>query len=151
MIRILNQKAIETLDKLLALPEDQFRAKMDAIQPSDLSEILQESGAIEVIMSKENRDPYLDEDHLYNKYESMKMANERNMDEKHKAQKALHDMAMEMQAIKWFTEGQNPTGSTGICEGPTFGYGKLDDNGYWEFQLPGWFVESDLFTNRFNR
>jgi hypothetical protein len=35
------------------------------------------------------REPYIDEDHLYRKYESMKMANERNMKEKHEAQAAL--------------------------------------------------------------
>lgn len=34
---------------------------------------------------KSNRDPYIDEDHLYHKYEMMKMANERNMKEKHQA------------------------------------------------------------------
>ena len=41
----------------------------------------------------------------------------------------------ELHALKMFAEGKKPAFSTGICESLTCGYGKLDDNGYWEFPL----------------
>ena len=31
--------------------------------------------------------------------------------------------------------GVKPKVSTGICGGITYGYGKLDNNGYWQFML----------------
>lgn len=34
-----------------------------------------------------------------------------------------------------FRLGVKPGYSTGICESITSGYGKLDDNGYWEYPL----------------
>lgn len=40
-----------------------------------------------------------------------------------------------MEAYRRFKDGVVPTYSTGICESTTAGYGKLDDNGYWEFPL----------------
>ncbi len=45
-------------------------------------------------MSEENkhRDPYLDENHLYDMYEAMKMANERNTKEKFALQKQFNEL-----------------------------------------------------------
>ena len=31
--------------------------------------------------------------------------------------------------------------SSGICGSTTYGYGKLDANGYWEYPVPAWFYE----------
>ena len=88
-------------------------------------------------MSK--REPYLDEDHLYNKYESMKMANERNMREK-------FDALNELKAIEMFINGEPYSVSTFIDEVTmTYGYGNLDSMGSWQYQLPQWFVNSKVF------
>ena len=95
----------------------------------------------------QQREPYLDEDHLYNKYESMKMANERNMQDKFKAEKALLNASKELQAIKWFMNGEPYSVSTFIDEvTTTYGYGDLDSMGSWQYELPQWFVESPAFA-----
>lgn len=52
----------------------------------------------------------------------------------------------EQEAIRRSELGDKPTFSTGICGSLTCGYGKLDDNGYWEFPL--YPVENYLNTNR---
>lgn len=35
-----------------------------------------------------------------------------------------------------FLNDEKPKASTGIHGGLTLGYGRLDDNGFWEFPLP---------------
>jgi hypothetical protein len=42
----------------------------------------------------------------------------------------------EAEAIRRLEAGEKPTYSTGICGSLTCGYGKLDENGYWEFPIP---------------
>lgn len=49
------------------------------------------------------------------------------------------------EAIKRFLRGEQVTISSGICGRTTYGYGKPDDFGYWEFELPEWFVASAIF------
>lgn len=34
-----------------------------------------------------------------------------------------------------FSQGIKPKVSSGICGGLTYGYGKLDPNGYWDYML----------------
>lgn len=41
----------------------------------------------------------------------------------------------EVEAVRRLKGGEKPTYSTGICGALTCGYGKLDENGYWEFPL----------------
>ena len=47
----------------------------------------------------------------------------------------LLDFARECEALKRWEEGEEPSFSVGVCESLTCGYGKLDQNGYWEFPL----------------
>lgn len=49
------------------------------------------------------------------------------------------------EAMKRFLRGEPLTVSTGICGTTTYGYGKLHDLGYWEYQLPEWFIASAIF------
>jgi len=61
------------------------RAVLDALHWID-SEIDRYLGDEQLTFTAESvsaKDPYLDEEHLYNKYQMLKMANERNMKEKH--------------------------------------------------------------------
>ena len=51
-------------------------------------------------------------------------------------------------ALMLYSEGKVPQHSSGICETHTAGYGKLDENGYWEFPLPANFVERFLSFKR---
>lgn len=44
------------------------------------------------------------------------------------------------EAIRLFMEGESMTHSTGICESPTQGYGRLGHYGYWEHPIS----EADL-------
>jgi hypothetical protein len=52
----------------------------------------------------------------------------------------------ETEALRRWESGEKPSFSTGICESLTAGYGKLDDHGYWEFQLP--YPAEQWMTNR---
>lgn len=38
-------------------------------------------------------------------------------------------------ALQMWDNGEKPSFSTGICGSLTCGYGKLDENGYWELPL----------------
>ena len=49
--------------------------------------------------------------------------------------KRTRDEQNEIIALLFFILGFPPDCSTGICGSLTRGYGKLDHNGYWEFQL----------------
>ena len=51
-------------------------------------------------------------------------------------------------ALTKYATGNIPNHSSGICETHTAGYGKLDENGYWEFPLPANFVERFLSFKR---
>jgi hypothetical protein len=44
-------------------------------------------------------------------------------------------MTNEEIATERYKAGEKPSYSTGICGSITCGYGKLDQNGYWEFPL----------------
>lgn len=50
----LNELAIETFDKLLALPDEEFNKYFESIKPSELSGILEYSGMIE--LTKDGKD-----------------------------------------------------------------------------------------------
>lgn len=41
----------------------------------------------------------------------------------------------EAEAVRRFDVGEKPGYSTGVCGTLTCGYGRLDENGYWEFPL----------------
>lgn len=41
----------------------------------------------------------------------------------------------EIEACRRWANGEDPDFSTGICSSLTAGYGKLDENGYFEFPL----------------
>lgn len=51
---------------------------------------------------------------------------------------ALHPE--EVLALRYFLDGVAPCYSTGIDGGLTAGYGRLDDNGFWQYPLPSPFV-----------
>jgi hypothetical protein len=42
---------------------------------------------------------------------------------------------LELEAHRRLAAGELPNCSTGICDGLSYGYGRLDSNGYWEFPL----------------
>lgn len=44
------------------------------------------------------------------------------------------DMPEDVGTRRWLA-GEKPNVSTGICDSLTFGYGRLDPNGYWEFPV----------------
>ena len=44
-------------------------------------------------------------------------------------------------AFTYYLAGLKVTFSTGICGNTTGGFGKLDENGYWQFPLPEPFVK----------
>lgn len=48
--------------------------------------------------------------------------------------------ADEARALREYYNGFKPCFSTGICGSLTAGYGRLSDNGYWEYPLPTWFM-----------
>lgn len=52
---------------------------------------------------------------------------------------ALSDLVHEYEAQRRWAVGEHPGFSLGICGAITAGYGRLDQNGYWQFPLyPGW-------------
>lgn len=51
------------------------------------------------------------------------------------------------EAMFKYADGVQPFISTGICGDLTAGYGRLDDNGYWEFPLPSDFVAKFISKN----
>ncbi len=44
------------------------------------------------------------------------------------------------EGTKRFLNGEKLGVSTDISGSPTYGYGKLDNNGYWEFPVPEWVI-----------
>jgi hypothetical protein len=50
--------------------------------------------------------------------------------------------ANEKEAIRRFNAGEPFGGSTNIAEQPTYGYGRLDDYGFWEYQIPTKLVDA---------
>jgi len=60
--------------------------------------------------------------------------------------KQVEEYAHALEAIHRFMKGEEYGVSTFIDEvTTTYGYGKLDHNGSWEYELPQWFVDSDKF------
>ena len=49
-------------------------------------------------------------------------------------------------AIEFWNSGKPYQCSTGICDFPTYGYGKLDDLGYFEFPFPSELAELDIIA-----
>lgn len=43
-------------------------------------------------------------------------------------------------AIDRFFNGEPYGVSTGVHDKLTYGYGKLDSNGFWEYEIPSWVV-----------
>lgn len=43
-------------------------------------------------------------------------------------------------AMKRYCRGEDFHVSRGICGSMTYGYGDLDQSGYWQYPLPGWFM-----------
>jgi len=54
----------------------------------------------------------------------------------------IEEMKREETAIGMLAAGIKPNWSTGIPGGMTAGYGKLDDNGFWQFELPNHIVKA---------
>jgi hypothetical protein len=48
--------------------------------------------------------------------------------------------ASQAQALRMFFAGKVPCFSTGIDDSLTAGYGDLDSYGFWEYDLPGFFI-----------
>ncbi len=48
------------------------------------------------------------------------------------------------EAFRRYLRGDKVTFSLGICESTTAGFGACDHYGYWEFPLPGQFIEEYL-------
>lgn len=53
----------------------------------------------------------------------------------------LNRREQELQAIRWFVDGKPYTASADISGQVTYGYGDLDANGFWQYQIPNWLVE----------
>lgn len=45
-----------------------------------------------------------------------------------------------LEGIRRFLAGEKVSVSTGIEDEITYGYGELNENGYWEFPVPAWLV-----------
>lgn len=46
--------------------------------------------------------------------------------------------------VRQWNKGKPYSVSTGIDGKPTYGYGYLDDNGYWEYPFPSEIAELDI-------
>lgn len=58
------------------------------------------------------------------------------------------NLTAEWEAIRRFLNGEAYRVSTFIDEvTTTYGYGKLDSAGGWEYELPPWFLKTALFEN----
>lgn len=49
-------------------------------------------------------------------------------------------------AIEMWNNGQPYCCSIGIDDNPTYGYGQLDNNGYWEFHFPESLANIDIIA-----
>ena len=52
------------------------------------------------------------------------------------------DLKNFLEGIRRLCRGEQIHGSTSIAGSATYGYGKLDDNGYWEFPVPEEFIDT---------
>lgn len=65
------------------------------------------------------------------------------------AQHIHNESDAQLEAIRRFISGEPYCVSTFIDEVTlTYGYGELSSLGSWQYELPQWFVNSDVFKNK---
>lgn len=67
------------------------------------------------------------------------------------AQREIGEHDKEREGIRRFLAGEQVGGSSDISESPSYGYGTLDVNGFWEYPVPAALVDLKTSFNRVRR